>query len=91
MVTAVVVGSSQIRMSATHSLVAQRLEALAEEGLKPAFEAVVQTVDEAVINALIANETIVGCDGHRVPALPHDELRELLECYGRLQEVCDDG
>ena len=35
------------------------------QNLNPAFEAVVQTVDEAVINALISNETMVGRDDHR--------------------------
>ncbi len=62
----------------------RKLEVLSDEDLTPAFEAVVQSVDEAVINALVANDTMVGRDDHRVPALPHDQLREVLEYYGRL-------
>ena len=62
----------------------RKLEFLSDEDLTPAFEAVVQSVDEAVINALVANDTMVGRDYHRVPALPHDQLREVLEHYGRL-------
>lgn len=46
--------------------------------LDPFFEAVVHTVEEAVLNALLAAETMVGRDGHVSPALPHDRLRELL-------------
>jgi L-aminopeptidase/D-esterase-like protein len=38
------------------------------------FEAVVQSVEEAVINALTANEEMVGRDGHRTPALPRDKV-----------------
>lgn len=46
--------------------------------IDPFYEAVVQAVEEAVLNALIANETMVGRDGHRSPALPHDQLVKLL-------------
>jgi L-aminopeptidase/D-esterase-like protein len=50
---------------------------LPNAGLDPLFEAVVQAVDEAVIDAMVANREMVGRDGHRVRALPHDELRAL--------------
>jgi L-aminopeptidase/D-esterase-like protein len=42
------------------------------------FTAVVQCVEESVVNALVANEEMVGRDGHRTPALPRDRVRELL-------------
>ena len=42
------------------------------------FTAVVQCVEEAVVNALVANEEMVGRDGHRTPALPRDRVRHLL-------------
>lgn len=38
--------------------------------LDPFLEAVVQAVEEAVLNALVANEEMTGHRGHRVPALP---------------------
>lgn len=47
--------------------------------MNPFYEAVVQSVEEAVLGALVVNETMIGRDGHRSPALPHDRLRELLE------------
>ncbi|MFM8992039.1 MAG: P1 family peptidase, partial [Alphaproteobacteria bacterium] len=46
------------------------LEAWPDEGLNPAFAAVIQCVDEAVLNAMVANEAMTGRDGHHVPALP---------------------
>jgi D-aminopeptidase len=46
--------------------------------LDPFFEAVVQATEEAVLNALVANEEMVGFRGHRSPALPHDRVVELL-------------
>src|SRR5262249_17310901 len=46
--------------------------------LNPFFDATIQAVDEAVINSLVANETMQGCDDHVIHALPHDEVRRLL-------------
>jgi L-aminopeptidase/D-esterase-like protein len=42
--------------------------------MDPFFTAVVQATEEAVINALVANEDMTGRDGHRVPALPRDRI-----------------
>jgi D-aminopeptidase len=54
------------------------LEFVPDPQLNPFFEAVIQAVDEAVINSLVANETMQGCDDHVVHALPHDDVRRLL-------------
>ncbi|MBL8699616.1 MAG: P1 family peptidase [Alphaproteobacteria bacterium] len=50
---------------------ARALSALPDGALNPVFESVIQAVDEAVLNALVANTTMVGRDGHVVEALPH--------------------
>ncbi|MEB8340272.1 DmpA family aminopeptidase [Streptomyces endophyticus] len=42
--------------------------------INPFYDAVVEAVEEAVVNALVANEEMTGRDGHRTPALPHEEL-----------------
>ncbi|GAA4045739.1 P1 family peptidase [Nonomuraea soli] len=42
--------------------------------LDPFYEAVVQAVEEAVLNALVAGRTMEGRAGHRVPGLPVDRL-----------------
>jgi D-aminopeptidase len=52
--------------------------------LNPIFLATVQATEEAVVNAMIAAETMTGVDGHTVYALPHDRLREVLKKYNRL-------
>jgi L-aminopeptidase/D-esterase-like protein len=54
--------------------------------LDPIFEATVESVEEAIINALVANQSMTGRDGHHVDALPHDRLCELLRKYGRLPQ-----
>jgi L-aminopeptidase/D-esterase-like protein len=46
---------------------------------------VVQACEEAVINALVANEDMTGRDGHRTPALPRDRVTRLLTEAGRLR------
>ena len=38
------------------------------------YTAVVQSVEEAVLNALVVNDDMIGRDGHRSPRLPHDRL-----------------
>ncbi|MDA3629342.1 P1 family peptidase [Saccharopolyspora sp. WRP15-2] len=50
--------------------------------MNPFYEATVQATEEAVLNSLTANADMVGRDGHRTPALPHDRLVELLRDSG---------
>lgn len=52
--------------------------------LDPLFDATVQAVEEAIVNSLVAAQTMSGRDGHKVIALPHDELRAVLEKYNRI-------
>jgi len=46
------------------------------------FTAVIQAIDEAVMNALFANESMTGRDGHTVPALPHAAVLAELRARG---------
>tara|TARA_R110002012_G_scaffold319023_1_gene538481 strand:+ start:28022 stop:29194 length:1173 start_codon:yes stop_codon:yes gene_type:complete len=52
--------------------------------LMPVFEATVQAVEEAIINAMIAAETMEGINGNKAYALPHDKLMEVLKKYNRI-------
>jgi L-aminopeptidase/D-esterase-like protein len=45
----------------------------------------VQATEEAIINAMLAAQTMTGADYLRVPAIPHDQLRSILRKYGRLK------
>lgn len=49
------------------------------------FRAVIQGTEESVINALIAAKTMTGGDYWVVPALPHDQLRDVLARHGLLR------
>lgn len=61
----------------------QKLTMLPNDQINPVFLATVQATEEAVINALVAAETMTG-EGHTVAALPHDRLQEILKKYNRL-------
>jgi L-aminopeptidase/D-esterase-like protein len=53
------------------------------DGLNAIFEAAVQATEEAIVNAMIGAETMIGFAGHKVSALPHDRLQEVLKKYNR--------
>jgi D-aminopeptidase len=63
-----------------------QLTMLPNDRMNPLFEATVQATEEAIVNALIAAETMTGVDGHKVIALPHDRLRQVMRKYNRLVE-----
>jgi L-aminopeptidase/D-esterase-like protein len=61
------------------------LTMLPNERIDPLFEATVQATEEAVLNALVAAETMTGRDDHKIEALPHGRLQEVLRKYYRLR------
>jgi L-aminopeptidase/D-esterase-like protein len=63
-----------------------QLKMLGNADLSPLFRAAVEASEEAVINAMVAAETMTGRSGTTVHALPHDRLREILRKYNRLRE-----
>jgi L-aminopeptidase/D-esterase-like protein len=60
------------------------VQMVSNEAISPVFDATVQATEEAIINALVAAETMTGADNRRVERLPHDRLREVLRKYNRL-------
>ncbi|MGE5278764.1 MAG: P1 family peptidase [Acidobacteriota bacterium] len=57
---------------------------LPNDDMNPLFEATAQATEEAIVNAMVAADTMTGADGHRADGLPRDRLREALKKYGRL-------
>ena len=62
------------------------LTMLPNERVSPLFEATIQATEEAIVNAMVAAETMTGINGVRVYALPHERLRAALRKYNRLVE-----
>lgn len=54
--------------------------------ITPLFEATTQAVEEAIINAMVAAETMEGINGNTSYAIPHDLLKQTLKKYNRLKE-----
>jgi D-aminopeptidase len=59
--------------------------ALTNESMNPLFECTVEAVEEAIVNALVAAETMTGRDDHLVEALPAARVQEILKKHDRLQ------
>jgi L-aminopeptidase/D-esterase-like protein len=65
--------------------VTHAVETVPNDLMDPLFAATVQATEEAIVNALVDNQSMTGRDNHHVEALPHNRLRQLLKKYNRLQ------
>ncbi|MFZ5792493.1 MAG: P1 family peptidase [Pseudomonadota bacterium] len=54
---------------------------LGPDAMTPLFEAAAEATEEAILNAMIAAETMTGFKGRTVHALPHDKLVEVMRRY----------
>lgn len=57
---------------------------LSNNVINPLFDATVQATEEAIINAMIGAETMTGFNNHKVAAIPHDRLKQVMKKYQRL-------
>ena len=78
------VAFSTANADAAQTNVVNKATYLGESLLDDLFRATVEGTEEAIVNALIAARDMRGQDGHHVLAIPHDELRAVLEQYNRL-------
>ena len=58
---------------------------LPNDMIEPVFASTVFATEEAIVNAMIAADTMVGADNHKIIGLPHDQLQAILKKYNRLQ------
>jgi D-aminopeptidase len=61
----------------------QSVQMLSNDEINPIFEATIQATEEAILNAMLAAETMVGYKGRTVYALPHEEVMAIIKQYGR--------
>lgn len=54
--------------------------------LNPLFKAAVEATEEAIINAIVAGETMSGINGNTIYAIPHGRLKDVLRKYNRLEK-----
>lgn len=62
-----------------------KLDELPNDLINPLFEATVQAVEEAIINAMVAAETMEGINGNKAYGLPHKLVVDLLKKYNRIK------
>ena len=63
---------------------ARTLQSLPNDAIDPLFAAVVEATEEAVIDSMLAAETMVGRDGNRAIALPVDDMLAVMKRFGRM-------
>jgi L-aminopeptidase/D-esterase-like protein len=62
-----------------------KIERMQSWKMDPMFSAVIQATEESVINAMVAAKTMTGADYWVVPALPHDQLQQVLRKHELLK------
>ncbi len=67
--------ASQVATSTVRSLGNEQMDQL--------FLATVQAVEESIVNAMIAAQTMTGVEGHTVEAIDHRQLLKVMQKYGR--------
>ena len=77
---------SSLRIAHQTNKKTQTVDLLTNEQMSPLFMAAIEATEEAVINSLLAAETMTGMNGHIVEALPKDKLKEILRKYNRLSK-----
>lgn len=61
------------------------VEQLPNDQINPLFDATVQAVEEAIINAMVAAETMEGINGNKAYGLPHQLVIDVLRKYNRIK------
>ena len=61
----------------------QKTDMLPNDQMNALFLATVQATEEAIVNALVAAETMTGINGNTKHAIPHDRLQQVMKKYNR--------
>ena len=75
---------STLRIAHQSSDPKQTVRLLTNDQMSPLFMAAIEATEEAVINSLLAAETMTGRNGHKVEALPKEKLFEIMKKYNRI-------
>jgi D-aminopeptidase len=62
-----------------------KLDELPNDFINPLFNATVQATEEAIINAMVAAETMEGINGNKAYGLPHKLVMDVLKKYNRIK------
>jgi D-aminopeptidase len=76
-------GDLVLALATGNQLPAETLRTMPNDALNDLFYAVIEATEEAIVNALLAAETMTGRGGATVHALEADRLLEVMRRYGR--------
>ncbi|NDV14544.1 S58 family peptidase [Muricauda sp. TY007] len=62
---------------------AQTTTTLRNEAMTPLFLATIEATEEAILNSLFAGETMIGRDGHKIEAIPKEQVLKMLKAAGK--------
>ncbi|MCP9201243.1 P1 family peptidase [Gramella sp. GC03-9] len=62
-----------------------QVEVIPNEFIDVLFESTIQAVEESVINAMVAAETMTGINGNKAYAIPHESITKLMKEYKRYE------
>ena len=74
---------NRLRGAGSRAPAVNDLRSVADRVFDPLFMATIEATEEAVVNALLAAETMIGRDGSVAYALPHDRLVDVLSRHAR--------
>jgi len=63
----------------------KQVEQISNDQINPLFDATVQAVEEAIINAMVAADTMEGINGNKAYGLPHKKVISILKKYNRIK------
>ncbi|MGQ9619180.1 MAG: DmpA family aminopeptidase [Candidatus Aminicenantia bacterium] len=78
--------SKEVRIPFNPSEQIRKVPIMNDDFLSPFFLAVIEAVEEAILNSLTKAETMEGIGGHSVRALPLDKLKEILSKYNLIKK-----
>ena len=64
----------------------KKISFLPNDLMNPFLKATAQATEESIINALVSANTMTGINNNTVYKLPHEELKNILKKYNRLNE-----
>lgn len=63
----------------------KQVEQISNDQINPLFDATVEAVEEAIINAMVAADTMEGINGNKAYGLPHKKVLSILKKYNRIK------
>lgn len=61
----------------------QTVTTLRNNAMTPLFLATIEATEEAILNSLFAGETMIGWDGHKIEAIPKEQVLKMLKAAGK--------